>query len=101
MRVSVTWVTPEVEDVVPVELPGAATVADAIAASGLILTYALDPAQLGVAVSGVRRALHDAVHDGERIDLLRALIVDPAQARRERARLRPLRPPKRPPRQHR
>jgi putative ubiquitin-RnfH superfamily antitoxin RatB of RatAB toxin-antitoxin module len=99
MRVSVAWITPEMQDVVPVELPAGATIAEAVDAAGLVATYALDLAHLTIAVAGARRALNDVVHDGERIDLLRALTVDPKEARRHRARARPLppRPPRRKP----
>ena len=95
-RVSVAWITPEVQDIVPVELPDGATVEDAIAAARIVATWRLNVAELTVAVAGARRALADAVNDGERIDLLRALTVDPKEARRQRARARPL--PRRPPR---
>jgi putative ubiquitin-RnfH superfamily antitoxin RatB of RatAB toxin-antitoxin module len=91
VQVTVTWITPEVQDIVPVALERGATVGDAIRASRLVSTYALDLEKLGVAVAGARRRLHDAVHDGERIDLLRSLTVDPKEARRARAHLKPLR----------
>ena len=94
IRVRVTWITPEVQDIVPVQLSPGATVADAIVAARLVATYALDLAQLTVAVAGARRSLHDAVGDGEQIDLLRALTVDPKEARRQRARVRPLARPR-------
>ncbi len=91
VRVTVAWITPEVQEIVPVELDGGATVADAIAATALVRTYDLDLTQLAFAVAGQRRRLHDVLHDGERVDLLRALTVDPKEARRQRAQLAPLR----------
>jgi hypothetical protein len=85
VRVSVAWATPAVQDVVPVELPPGATVGAAIAASGLLDRY-------GVSRDSVRPGIHgrlvrdDTVPaDGDRIDLCRALAVDPKEARRLRA----------------
>lgn len=85
MRLNVAWITPHVQDVVPLELPAGSTVRDAITASRLVETYALDLAQLSFAVAGKRRRIDAPVHDGERIDLLRPLIADPKDARRRRA----------------
>jgi uncharacterized protein len=94
--VHVTWITPEAQAIVPVTLVEGASVADAIEASGLVAAYALDMGRLTAAVFGRRRTLSDRVHDGERVDLLRPLVVDPKEARRQRARRAPL--PQRPPR---
>ena len=79
------WITPHVQDVVPVEVPAGSTLGDALAASRLVETYGLDLAQLSYAVAGKRRRIDSVVHDGERIDLLRPLIADPKEARRRRA----------------
>lgn len=61
-------------------LPDAATVADALAASGLPLDGIA-----GYAVFGVRVAGGDALRDGDRLELLRPLQLDPKEARRRRA----------------
>lgn len=57
-----------------------ATVADAVAASGL----ALDGVA-GYAVFGVRADAHTRLHEGDRVELLRPLRIDPKEARRRRA----------------
>ncbi len=86
MNVTVVWATAQVQDVVPVELPPGATVADAVARSGLVAQYGLDPAQIGFAIFG-RRARADAtLADGDRVELTWPLIVDPKVARARRAR---------------
>ena len=90
MKVTVVWATAAVQDLVEVEMPAGATVADAVAESGLVADYALDQDKLGYAIFG-RRAHADApLVDGDRVELTRPLEVDPKAARATRARLKPL-----------
>ncbi|MGY0612408.1 MULTISPECIES: RnfH family protein [unclassified Luteimonas] len=80
MRVEVVLALPQACHAVVLELAAPATVADAVAASGL--------PQEGIdayAVYGVRVAGSAALHDGDRVELLRPLLVDPKEARRRRA----------------
>ena len=90
MRVTVVWATPSVQDVVAVELPAGATVADAVERCGLIAQYALDAARLGFAVFGRRVSAHSPLAEGDRIDLTRPLEVDPKSARIARVRAKPI-----------
>ena len=80
MRVEVVLALPRDHRTVVVELAGTATVADAVAASGLPL-QGID----GYAVFGVRASEATALHDGDRVELLRPLQLDPKEARRRRA----------------
>ena len=67
------------------DLPEAATVVDALKASGF------DQAGVGAyAVFGERALLDDVLHEGDRVELLQPLQVDPKEARRRRA-LKPTR----------
>ena len=91
MKVSVVWATAAIQDVVEVEVSPGATIADALARSGLVARYALDPAMLGFAVFGRRAWSHTALADGDRVELTRPLEVDPKEARLARARSKPLR----------
>ena len=91
MKVSVVWATVAIQDVVEVEVLPGATIADALARSGLVARYALDPAMLGFAVFGRRAWSHTALADGDRVELTRPLEVDPKEARLARARSKPLR----------
>jgi uncharacterized protein len=85
VRVSVAWATPDVQDVVPVDLPAGATVGAAIAASGLLDRYGVARDSVRPGIRG-RLVRDDAVpEDGDRIDLCRPLAVDPKEARRLRA----------------
>jgi len=70
-----------------VELANGSTVMQAIEASGiveLIPDGAVDPHRLGIFA---RKATPDQqVHDGDRIEIYRSLLLDPMEARRRRAR---------------
>nr|WP_251044518.1 MULTISPECIES: RnfH family protein [unclassified Lysobacter] len=68
------------------ELGEGATLAEAVAAAGF-----QDDAQIaGYAVFGVRAAADTRLRDGDRVELLRALQIDPKDARRRRAADRPI-----------
>lgn len=94
MKVAVVWATPEVQDIVDLELPDGSTVADAVSHSGLVEHYGIDAALLGYAIYGRRCAAATVLSDGDRIELTRPLEADPksartARARRQRASARP------------
>ena len=80
MRVSVLRAWPEAHECVELQLPDGATVADALQASALSCD-----GMAGFAVFGVRADASTRLHDGDRVELLRPLLVDPKQARRRRA----------------
>ncbi|WP_434030713.1 RnfH family protein [[Pseudomonas] boreopolis] len=65
-----------------VELPEGAVVADAVEAA------ALDPGgeSRACAIHGVLARTDQPLRDGDRLELLRPLLVDPKEARRRRAR---------------
>jgi uncharacterized protein len=85
MNVTVVWATPLVQDIVDVELPAGATIADAVAQSGLLAQYGVDPATLGFATFGRRAAASALLADGDRVELTRALVADPKAVRAVRA----------------
>jgi len=90
VNVTVVWATLQVQDVVPVAVPSGATVADAVERSGLLAQYGLDPMEVGFAIFGHRARPDAPLADGDRIELTRALQVDPKAARVGRAREKPL-----------
>lgn len=74
-------------DRVDIELPAGATVADALAASGLLARHP------GLAAAGQRMGVwgrpcgsDEPLRDGDRVELYRPLKVDPKEARRLRQR---------------
>jgi putative ubiquitin-RnfH superfamily antitoxin RatB of RatAB toxin-antitoxin module len=64
--------------------PGS-TLADALAQSMIESVIAADPKSLGLAVFGRRATMDTVLVDGDRVELLRPLVVDPKEARRRRA----------------
>ncbi len=88
MKVTVVWATPHLQDVVAVELTPGATIADAVHRSGFVAQYGLDPATLRFARYGVRAGADACLAEGDRVEITRALLVDPKVARIRRARLK-------------
>jgi len=87
--VTVVWATPRAQDVVVVELPPGATIADAVRRSGFVAQYGLDPGTLGFARFGVRAAADARLADGDRVEITRVLLADPKAARARRTRAEP------------
>lgn len=90
MRVEVVLGWPRRFESRHLEVPPGTTAATAAAASGLDLSDVV-----GYAVFGVRIDPETCLREGERLELLRPLVVDPKESRRRRAAARkPLpRPP--------
>ena len=82
MRVQLIRAWPHRHEAVEVELPEGARVVDAVRAAG----WETDAEVTGYAVFGVASAADAPLRDGDRVELLRPLVVDPKEARRLRAR---------------
>ncbi len=80
IRVEVVRAWPRRHEAVNVDLPEGATVADAVEAAGLSSTD-----HVGVAVHGEGATGDQVLKNGDRVELLRALTIDPKEARRRRA----------------
>ena len=80
LRIEVIRAWPRRHATVRVELPAGATVADAVSASGMD-----DGEHVAVAVFGERVGAAHVLRDGDRVELLRPLTMDPKEARRRRA----------------
>lgn len=94
IAVSVAYATPEVQELVEVEVPAGASARIAVERSGLVAAYALDLATLGVAIHGRRGSLDTTLDDGDRVELTRPLVADPKDVRRTRALARKSRDPR-------
>ena len=81
MRIRLVRAWPDRHEQREVELPPPACVDDALRA----VDWRLDGGFVGVAVFGTAASGDTALHEGDRVELLRALRVDPKQARRLRA----------------
>ncbi len=87
LRVQVVYALPERCWTFVVLLPAGANVGDALEKADLAATLpevAVDPERL--AVFGRTASLQTRLHDGDRVEILRPLVADPKQARRQRAR---------------
>ena len=82
MKVEVVYATTEGARSEELELPEGATVQVAVAASRFASTLVAGTAIFGKAVTGDR-----VLEDGDRIELLRELLIDPKDVRRRRAAL--------------
>ena len=68
------------------QVPGNATLRQAIEQSGILEMYPdIDLDSYTVGIFSRKRELHDPVHAGDRIEIYQALKVDPKEARRRRA----------------
>lgn len=87
LNVEVVYALPSGEDAVRVALPAGATLRDALLESGLALRHPeIDPGRVRLGVFGRERSSSERAADGDRVEVYRALKIDPRQARRERAR---------------
>jgi len=94
MRVWVVYALPDRQSVQELELPESATVADAVASSGLLQKFPeITERPLACAIYG--RAVTDSqiLRADDRVEILRPLQVDPKESRR-RAAARGRAPPK-------
>jgi len=86
LAATVAYAAPGIEELVAVTVPVNATVAQAIAKSGLVERLQLRRQELEVAIFGQRAQLDTPVANGDRVELTRALLADPKDVRRARAR---------------
>ena len=87
MRIEVVCARPGRAWRQPVELPEGSTVADALAAADLPAKVpGLEVGPDCLAIFGRTAGLEDVLRDGDRVEVLRPLLIDPMQARRRRAR---------------
>ena len=70
---------------IAIDMPEGATAAQAVAVSGLLQALPADEIDaLGLAIWGKRVTPQYALRDGDRLEIVRPLTVDPKVARRER-----------------
>ena len=86
MRIEVIYALADAQDIVIVELPEGAVAAQALAASGMLARHGLAAAQLQLGIFGKKVSAESPLREGDRIEILRPLAMDPKEARRRRAR---------------
>jgi putative ubiquitin-RnfH superfamily antitoxin RatB of RatAB toxin-antitoxin module len=82
LQVEVVYALARAQEIVALQLPEGSSAGDAVAASGL----ATAGARLGIGGREVNPS--QVLRDGDRVEILRPLAVDPKEARRLRARRR-------------
>ena len=85
IEIEVAYAVPGRQFLRHVTLRSGATLADAIAASGIETELALDVAQLACGVWSKPASRDALLGDGDRVELYRPLQLDPKDARRRRA----------------
>lgn len=89
IRVEVAHALSRAQQLIELELPAGSTVRAALRASGLLERVpAAERARLRCGIYGRLAGPERVLRDGDRIDLLRPLAMDPNEARRLRARRR-------------
>ncbi len=87
ISVTVVLALPDRATEAELRLPAGATVADALAKSGLASLHPqLDVARSPVGIFGRRVERDRVLADGDRVEVYRPLLADPKDARRRRAR---------------
>ncbi|WP_457336493.1 RnfH family protein [Rhizobacter sp. P5_C2] len=87
LAIEVAW-SPRAGEVrvVPLQLPADSTVHDALRQAGVLeASSGLDLTHCRIGVWGHLRELSDALRDRDRVEVYRALRVDPKEARRQRS----------------
>ena len=86
MHVEVVYALPEQQHRVHLELETGATVADALTAVGRVPPFSgLDLAAMPIGIFGRPVKPGDVLQGGDRVEIYRPLLVDPKEARRQRA----------------
>jgi hypothetical protein len=86
ITVEVAYANPDKQCIISVRVPCGSTIKQAIDVSGVLEHFPeIDLIKQKVGIFSKPKKLTDVVHDGERIEIYRPLIIDPKEARRKRA----------------
>lgn len=85
MRICVVYALPDEQALVELEVPVGTSVAEAIELSGLRRRYPQIPTTPPCAIYGRSVQPVHAVREGDRIEILRPLLIDPKESRRRAA----------------
>jgi putative ubiquitin-RnfH superfamily antitoxin RatB of RatAB toxin-antitoxin module len=86
VKVEVAYAKPEVQVIVPLELPEGATAEAAIRASGILVRFPeIDLAINKIGIFSKPCGLEQVLRPGDRVEIYRPLSADPKEARRSRA----------------
>lgn len=86
IKVEVAYARPDVQVILPLELPAGSTLEQAIHASGILERFPeIDLNVNKVSVYGRLARLNQALRPRDRVEINRPLIADPKQVRKQRA----------------
>lgn len=88
IQVEVAYALPHKQKIVAVEVPEGTTLLDAVRQSGIEAEFpelVLADAKFGIFGKAVRDAEGEVLRAGDRVEIYRPLIIDPKQARANRA----------------
>jgi putative ubiquitin-RnfH superfamily antitoxin RatB of RatAB toxin-antitoxin module len=86
LHVQVCYATPTLEDLRDLVVEQGATIAQAIAQSGLLQAHPeIDRASQPVGLFGKKRPLDTVLRERDRVEIYRPLVADPKESRRRRA----------------
>ena len=86
LKIQVCYALPDSTTLLELTLPAGSTVKQAIDTSGLLARFPeIDLSVQKVGVFGKLKPLDAVLHDGDRIEIYRALQADPMESRRRRA----------------
>ncbi len=86
IEVEVAYARPDVQTILPVKVQAGTTIEEAIRHSGILESFPeIDLARNKVGVFGKLAKLDAVLRPGDRVEIYRALIADPKEARRRRA----------------
>lgn len=84
--VEVAYATPTLQKIIKIEVPANCSIETAIDKSGILEIFPeIDLTKQKVGVFSKAKQLTDVVEEGDRIEIYRALLLDPKEARRQRA----------------
>lgn len=88
IRIEVAYALPQKQRILAVAVPVGSSVAEAARLSGITREFPeldLTDAKYGIFGKAVRNPDQEVVNDGDRVEIYRPLLVDPKQARANRA----------------
>lgn len=86
LNVEVAYATSSRQVIIEVCAPEGVTIRQVVVLSGVLTQFPeIDLTRQGVGIFGEAAALDDIVHDRDRVEIYRTLIIDPKEARQRRA----------------
>ena len=86
IHIEVVLAMPGKQELVALDLVAGSTIAEAIDQSGIVAMFdgfELDKAKVGI--FGQKASMQQELRDGDRVEIYRALLIDPKEVRRQRA----------------